>query len=100
MPLARRRLPCRRLVRQQLLHAGPHALHCLCGCNGPQEHASLEIGPGPVPWPIGFLGSLATINGTLGRQAGTRDLRQAVAIQENRTLALKEEELRTAKTEE
>jgi hypothetical protein len=44
------------------------------------------------------LGSLATVYGTLGRQAEARDLRQADAMAETRTLGLKEEELIQAKT--
>jgi hypothetical protein len=46
---------------------------------------------------LALLGTLATIYGTLGRQAEARDLKQAVAMAENRTLSLKEEELREAK---
>jgi hypothetical protein len=46
---------------------------------------------------LAILGSLATIHGTLGRQAETRDHKQADAMAENRTLALKEEELVQAK---
>jgi len=46
---------------------------------------------------LAFLGSLATIYGTLGRQAEVRDHKQADAMAENRTLGLKEEELVQAK---
>jgi stress response protein YsnF len=47
---------------------------------------------------LAVLGSLATIYGTLGRQAEARDLKQANAMAENRTLSLKDEELVQAKT--
>jgi hypothetical protein len=46
---------------------------------------------------LAVLGSLATIYGTLGRQAEVRDHKQADAMAENRTLGLKEEELVQAK---
>jgi hypothetical protein len=46
---------------------------------------------------LAVLGSLATIYGTLGRQAEFRDHKQADAMAENRTLSLKEEELGPAK---
>jgi hypothetical protein len=46
---------------------------------------------------LAVLGSLATIYGTLGRQAEVRDYKQANAMAENRTLGLKEEELVQAK---
>ena len=46
---------------------------------------------------LALLGSLATVYGTLGRQAETRDLKQADAMAENRTLSLKGEELVSAK---
>src|SRR5262249_14630130 len=46
---------------------------------------------------LAVLGSLATVYGTLGRQAEVRDHSQADAMAENRTLSLKEEELVQAK---
>jgi hypothetical protein len=46
---------------------------------------------------LALLGSLATVYGTLGRQAEVRDLKQADAMAENRTLSLKDEELTQAK---
>ena len=46
---------------------------------------------------LALLGSLATVYGTLGRQAEVRDHKQADAMAENRTLGLKEEELIQAK---
>jgi hypothetical protein len=46
---------------------------------------------------LALLGSLATIYGTLGRQAEFRDHKQADAMAENRTLSLKDEELVQAK---
>src|SRR5215475_3935966 len=46
---------------------------------------------------LAVLGSLATVYGTLGRQAEARDHKQADAMAENRTLSLKEEELVQAK---
>jgi hypothetical protein len=46
---------------------------------------------------LAILGSLATVYGTLGRQAESRDLKQADAMAENRTLSLKDEELTQAK---
>src|SRR5215813_2575703 len=46
---------------------------------------------------LAVLGSLATVYGTLGRQAESRDLKQADAMAENRTLSLKDEELVQAK---
>jgi hypothetical protein len=46
---------------------------------------------------LAVLGSLATVYGTLGRQAEVRDHKQADAMAENRTLGLKEEELVQAK---
>src|SRR5262249_20956746 len=45
---------------------------------------------------LAVLGSLATVYGTLGRQAEVRDLKQADGMAENRTLALKDEELTQA----
>src|SRR6478672_10351309 len=48
---------------------------------------------------LALLGSLATIHGTLGRQAEIRDHKQADALAENRTLSLKEEELVQAKAQ-
>src|SRR5688572_4264886 len=47
---------------------------------------------------LALLGSVATMYGTLGRQAETRDLKQADAMAENRTLAERLEALETAKT--
>jgi hypothetical protein len=49
---------------------------------------------------LALLGSVATIYGTLGRQAESRDLKQALAIQENKTLQTKEQELKAAQLEE
>src|SRR5262249_47786556 len=46
---------------------------------------------------LAVLGSLATVYGTLGRQAEVRDLKQADAMAEDRTLSLKDEELTQAK---
>jgi MarR family len=45
------------------------------------------------------LGSLATIYGTLGRQADARDAKVGTALAENRTLQLRSEALDTAKTD-
>jgi hypothetical protein len=45
------------------------------------------------------LGSLATIYGTLGRQADARDAKVGIALAENRTLQLRSEALDTAKAD-
>jgi hypothetical protein len=46
---------------------------------------------------LAVLGSLATIYGTLGRQADARDTQVGTALAENRTLQLRREALETAK---
>lgn len=46
---------------------------------------------------LALLGSLATVYGTLGRQADARDTKVGAALAENRTLTLKSEELDTAR---
>src|SRR5262249_54559313 len=48
---------------------------------------------------LASLGNLATVSGTLGRQAQNRDAKQAEHVQENKTLTIKEQELATARTE-
>jgi uncharacterized membrane protein len=48
---------------------------------------------------VALLGSLATVYGTLGRQADARDAKVGTALAENRTLQLRSEALDTAKAD-
>jgi hypothetical protein len=80
---------------QPLLSAGTVAAAILCH----HRLASWRLVSGSAFLVLAVLGSLATIYGTLSRTATARDSQLSVAMAENRTLSLKDEELVQAKAQ-
>jgi hypothetical protein len=78
---------------QPLLTAGTISAAVICH----HRIASLRLLSGSAFLLLAVLGSLATVYATLSRTAAGRDVQQAEAMAENRTLSLKEDELVAAK---